>query len=90
MHENLLEIAIGLAGTCVGFLIKEVFNNNKKELKSLTLLLDKTIDTLTKTTLACEILTVRLDAIDKKLDEVGELRRDVDKMGASLRADRNN
>lgn len=85
MEHNLLEIAVGLAGTCVGFLIKEIFNNNKKELKNLTHLLDRTMDSLTKNTLACEILTVRLDAVDKKLDEVGELRRDVDRMGAKLR-----
>ena len=83
--SNLVEVCIGLAGTTVGFLINEIFKNNKKELKSLDKHLDKCIEAVTKNTLACEILSVRLDNIDKKLDEVGELRRDVDKMGAKLR-----
>lgn len=86
MSEMMLDSVIGLAGAFVGFLLREIFNANKKSVKDLSKTLEKTNEILQKNTIACELLAMRLDHVDKKLDEVGELRRDVDKMGASLRS----
>lgn len=90
MDSSLLEVAVGLGGTCVGFLINEIFKNNKKDLKDLKQSIDKCIETVTKNTIISEVLAVRIDNVDKKLDEVGELRRDVDRLGANIRSERNN
>ena len=40
---------------------------------------------LAENTLALTKLTIKMEYLEKKLDEVGEIRRDVDKLGAKVR-----
>lgn len=69
----------------IGFLVKEIWGGSKANFKELKEAFQKNSEITIKNTVAVEILTVQLEGVEKKLDEVGELRRDVDKMGASLR-----
>jgi len=40
---------------------------------------------LTENTLAITKLTIKMEYLDKKLDEVGEIKRDLDKLGQKVR-----
>jgi hypothetical protein len=67
------------------FLFKELFamfkkNDDKKETK-----IDKLIDALQHNTIAITTLTIRMEHVEKRIDLIPELERDLNKIGSKLR-----
>ena len=77
MNEQVTTAAVIIAlGT---FALKELYSifrdNNKEHVKALA-----------ENTLAIAKLTVKLDFLEKRLEELPELRKDLDNLGAKLRS----
>lgn len=85
-QDQLLYVCLGQAGLIIAFLIKTLWQGNKSEMKDLKQSILVNSNVTNQNTIAVTKLTVQMESVVEKLDIVGELRRDVDKMGASMRS----
>lgn len=85
-QEHILYVVIGQAALVIGFLLKTLWSGSKSEMNELKEALKENSGVTVKNTLASEILTIRVTSLESKFDEVGELRRDVQNIGATVRA----
>jgi hypothetical protein len=85
----LIYAIIGFAATqaaaVIFLLAKELLGSKKSEFKRLEDALTKNTDQTVKNTVAVEVLTYKVADVSRQLEEVGELRRDVGKMGETIR-----
>jgi hypothetical protein len=89
-QDQLLYVCLGQATLLIGILIKMLWQGNKSEIVALKEDIKSNSTVTNLNTLAVQKLTVPMESVAEKLDMVGELRRDVDKIGESLRRDRKN
>lgn len=90
MEHSITFVIAGQGIAIIVLLIKAVWGNNTNNVRDLKAALKENSVATHQNTLSITKLMVTMEGVEDKLDVVGELRRDVDRIGEKLRKPRGN